>query len=28
MNIVRGKNNMAIESDWAWAVPSDTRTSP
>jgi cathepsin X len=28
MKIVRGKNNMAIESDCAWAVPKDTWSNP
>jgi cathepsin X len=28
MKIVRGKNNMAIESDCAWAVPRDTWSNP
>lgn len=28
MKIVRGKNNMAIESDCAWAVPRDTWSTP
>jgi cathepsin X len=28
MKIVRGINNMAIESDCAWAVPRDTWSTP
>jgi cathepsin X len=28
MKIVRGVNNMAIESDCAWAVPKDTWSTP
>jgi hypothetical protein len=26
MKLIRGKNNMAIESDCAWAAPKDTWT--
>jgi len=27
MKLVRGKNNLAIESDCAWATPTDTWTT-
>lgn len=27
MKLIRGKNNMAIETDCAWAVPKDTWTN-
>jgi len=28
MRLVRGKNNLAVETDCAWATPLDTWTNP